>query len=185
MDLIIRTSDFFFQLLPQRLHPPEGFMFPGSGLVYALITALVLGIMVRNMFGKIIMTGINRFIARIPVVSALYNLFREIAEAFLHGDSKKGFQKVVLVEWPRRDSWMIAFVTAKTDGNLAGKLSARDPGDYLNIFIPTTPNPTSGFFFMVKESDTIQLDMTVETAFRVIVSGGTLSPQEVAQKQSA
>ena len=80
---------------------------------------------------------------------------------------------------------MIAFVTAETDGQLKTSLVEKDSGDYLNIFIPTTPNPTSGFFFMVKEADTIRLDMTVETAFRVIVSGGTLSPQEVAEKRSA
>lgn len=181
LDLVISTADLIIEILPETLRPPEWLHFPGFGVVVSFIVCLLIGIAVRNFLGNFILKKVNLVIERIPFVASVYSLFREISEVFLGGDKKKGFKGTVLVEWPRKDSWTIAFLTSDTKGSVGSILQDKRPGNYFNLFIPTTPNPTSGFYFIVHEDDVVRLDMSVDTAFKVIISGGTLTPEVAAE----
>jgi uncharacterized membrane protein len=150
-------------------------LFPGAGLIAALVAVLLVGFIARNVLGKMLVRFLNGIVERIPVVASLYKLFRQISETFLGGGSK-GFQRVVFVEWPKSDSWTLAFVTSELKGPVSAPLEAAVQGPMLNLFIPTTPNPTSGFYIIVSESRVRPTSLSVEEAFKVIISGGALSP---------
>ncbi len=174
VELIITSFDKLVEILPPGWVPDE-MMFPGVGVVLACLASIFAGIFVRNYIGKHFVQGLHALMESIPVVAGIYRIIRQVSEAVL-SESGQSFKRVVLVEWPRRDCWMIAFVTGEPLGRLKRSLSTASNSDdrYISIFLPTTPNPTSGFYFMVKESDTIDLDISVEQAFKNIVSAGSL-----------
>lgn len=177
LDMFIRSADRIVEILPQSLRPPEFFLFPGSGLFYSFVIALVAGFVVRNYIGKSIITFLEGWVDHIPLVKSIYRLFRQISETFLSEDSK-GFRSVVMVQWPGQGLWTVAFVTGEPIREVKESLGS-DWNDSINLFVPTTPNPTSGFYFVVKKSDTRPLNLSIETAFKLIISGGALNPPTV------
>jgi uncharacterized membrane protein len=176
LKFMVETADSFFGFLPEWIWPQGEWRFPGSGLILAFVLTLVAGILARNFIGRFVGNTVVRVIARVPVVAGLYKLFRQISQTFL-GGSGQGFQRVVLVEWPRREAWTLAFVTGEVSGaRLAALGKEHDDGPWLSLFVPTTPNPTAGFYFLAKPRDVRDTRLSVEAAFKVIISAGALSP---------
>ena len=139
------------------------------GFILTIAFLYILGLIVSNVLGKKLYKFFESILSRIPIVSRVYNSIKQITGA-LSGANSKAFQKVILVEYPRKDLWTIAMVTGETMDN--NQL-------YYNIFVPTTPNPTSGYLLFVKASDTKDIDISVEEGLKIIVSGGMIGPEKL------
>ena len=137
-------------------------------IVLSTIGIILIGVTTRNVIGKKLLKFVERIIHRIPVVKWIYETVKKIFEPFLNGHKIKIFEKVVLVEYPRKDSYCLAFVTSKVGGEIKGK----EP--YVNVFVPTTPSPLSGFLIILPEKDVIPLDIPIEEAMKYIISIGTI-----------
>lgn len=161
-------------LLPESLRPDNllGIHIPGFGAVLLVVLVLVTGIAAANLFGRQLVRLGELILARIPLVRAVYAATKQLTETLFSG-SGQSFRKVVLVEYPRRDMWSLAFQT----GNGAGEISRKTGQEIVNIFIPTTPNPTSGFFLMVPRDDVIELDMSVDQGLKMLLSVGVVVPE--------
>jgi uncharacterized membrane protein len=161
------------QFIPHRYQPDVllGFPIPGLGLLATLLLVLLVGLLTANYFGRKLFEYSERLMGQIPLVKGIYSLFKQVASTVLHKD-KQSFRKVVLIEYPRRGIWMVGFVTGRTEGEIQ-ELTAQP---VINVFIPTTPNPTSGFYILVPEADAKVLDMSVEDAFKLVISGGMVTP---------
>lgn len=162
-------------ILPEVLRPEVlyGIPVPGISLVATLLLILLVGILAANIFGRSLVTFSEELVDRIPFVKGIYTLFKQVADTVLKRDHG-AFRKVVLIEYPRKGIWSVAFVTGKSSGEVQ-RVTAED---LVNVFVPTTPNPTSGFYVLVPEKDLIVLKMTVEEAFKLIISGGMVTPPE-------
>lgn len=159
-------------LFPNLEEPPS--LPPLVGLLFTFVVILLSGVLVRHFFGHELVRFGERLLSRVPVARSIYNAVKQLFEALVSGsDSKSSFNSVVLVEYPRKGIWGIAFVTGYASGPLKAAL---DVGPLLNCFIPTTPNPTSGFYLLVPEADVVALDITVEDAFKAIMSAGLVTP---------
>ncbi len=169
VDLIDRT----LLLLPQRIQPEHliGFRIPGLGLVLTTIIVLLTGMIVTNLFGMQLVTVAERILHRIPVVRSIYGAVKQVTESMF--SSGKSFRKVVLVEYPRQGVWTLAFQT----GMGAEEIRNKTGRNVTNIFVPTTPNPTSGFFLMVPHEDVIELDMSVDDGLKMLLSVGVVVPE--------
>jgi uncharacterized membrane protein len=148
-----------------------GISIPGVGLVATLLLILAIGMLATNIFGRSLVSFSERIVDRIPVVKGIYMLFKQVSDTVLNRD-RGAFRQVVLIEYPRKEIWSVAFVTGVSSGEVQ-KVTERK---LVNIFVPTTPNPTSGFYILVPEEDMIPLTMTVEEAFKLIISGGMVTP---------
>jgi len=145
---------------------------PGAGVVSLILLILISGIFARNFIGgKLIELG-NLILTRIPLVRKIYGAIKQITEVFF-GDRKTLFKQVVLFEYPRKGSYVLGFVTSTDSGEVSQRLGEK----LVNIFLPTTPNPTSGFLLFVPEKDVIFLDMSVENGIKMIISGGAVVPE--------
>lgn len=170
---LVDVMDTTLLLLPQSYRPENllGIKIPGLGIVLAAIVVLVTGMVVANLFGRKLIGLWEQLLARIPLVRSIYSGVKQVAETMFSG-SGKSFSKVVMVEYPRRDAWTLAFVTG--DGwQVAEEKVDRD---MVSLFVPTTPNPTSGFFLMVPRKDIIELDMSVDEGLKMIISLGVILP---------
>jgi uncharacterized membrane protein len=163
------------ELLPARYNPATylPFYIPGLGLVIAIVGLTFIGAITTGVVGRILVRTSDRILARMPVVRGIYGAVKQIFETVLAKQSNT-FREVVLVEFPRREMWTIAFVTARPDGELQEHAGP----NAISIFIPTTPNPTGGYLVFVKRSDVIPLGMTVEEGIKLVVSGGIVTPAE-------
>ncbi|ABA89067.1 membrane protein of unknown function DUF502 [Syntrophotalea carbinolica DSM 2380] len=163
------------RMLPLRWQPEQlfGFAVPGLGVVLTFLLIIFTGVLATNYFGHKLVRASEKLVYRIPLVKGIYTLFKQVADTVLSSD-RQGFRKVVLIEYPRKGLWSIGFVTGVSEGELQ-RITARR---VINVFIPTTPNPTSGYYILVPEEDTCVLGMTVEEAFKLIVSGGMVSPPD-------
>lgn len=163
----------FLYVIPEKFHPQIllGFHIPGLGIIFAVLMILFVGVLSRNILGRRIFAFTDKVMGRIPLVRIIYRVIKEALETYA---SQKGdrFSRVVLIEYPRKGLYTMAFVT----GIAINKIQEKTEKKVLNIFVPTTPNPTSGFYLMVPESDAIPLVMSVEDAFKLIISGGVVSP---------
>lgn len=144
---------------------------PGLGIVVVLAALLVTGVFATNIVGQWWLRQASRALNRIPIVKSIYSSVKQVSDT-LFSSSGNAFREAVLVQYPRAGAWTIAFVTGRPGGEAAQHL----PGDYLSIYVPTTPNPTSGFFLMVPRSDVIELDMSVDEALKYIISMGVVVP---------
>jgi uncharacterized membrane protein len=144
---------------------------PGMGLGIALVFLVLIGAIARSVLGQMLVQMGESMLGRIPIMRGLYGAFKQIFHTMLTNTSE-AFRKVVLVEFPRRDAWTLGFVTGTTMGEAEEKL--KNPT--VNVFVPTTPNPTSGFLLIVPQSDLLPLDMTVEQGIKMVVSGGIITP---------
>jgi uncharacterized membrane protein len=169
--LMVNLVDRTLLVLPDALQPEAlfGFPIPGLGILLAGATLLVTGMLVTNLFGRWVVHFWEKLLGRIPVVRAIYSASKQLSET-LFGGAGKSFRKVCLVEYPRPAMWVLAFVT----GEGTEESNRRTGHNLVNIFVPTTPNPTSGFFLMVPREDVIELDMPVEIGLRLILSGGAV-----------
>ncbi|MFP6706965.1 MAG: DUF502 domain-containing protein [Alphaproteobacteria bacterium] len=165
-------------LLPVKYNPENylPFSLPGLGLVIAIVILTFVGFLTANIFGRTLLKTGERLVNRMPVVRTIYGALKQILETVL-SQSSNSFRQAVLVEYPRRGIWTIAFVTGDTEGEVAMRLD----DDMINIYVPTTPNPTSGFLLMVPHRDLIYLDMPVEDAAKYIISIGVIAPEMEAK----
>ncbi len=160
------------RLLPDAIQPENllGFPIPGLGLVLAVITVLFVGLVTRSYVGGRIVVTYERLLARVPVLSGVYSGVKQLMEALFAGE-RGNFRKVVMIEWPRRGVRAIAFHTGES-------FVQPDSGEvWVNIFLPTTPNPTSGYYLVIPEHDVVLLDLSVEDAFKLIMSAGIVAPR--------
>ncbi len=144
---------------------------PGVGILIVIAIILLTGVMAANFAGQWWVRLWDRFIARIPIVKSIYSSVKQVSGT-LFSSKGNAFRKAVLIPYPRNGSWTIAFIT----GNPANEVSEKLSGEHVNVFLPTTPNPTSGFFMIVPKADIIELDMGVEEALKHIVSMGSVPP---------
>jgi len=173
---LIRIMDALLQYIPLKFHPTTyiHFHLPGLGLILVVILIFIVGILARNLVGRKIVHFGENLVDRIPFVRILYTGVKQLLEAFFVQE-KSSFKRVALLEYPRRGIYVLGFVT----GESRGEAQAKTDKKMINVFVPTTPNPTSGFYILIPEEELIALDMSVEDAFKLLISGGILSPSEV------
>jgi len=170
---IVGMLDQTLQILPQAWHPDRllGFHIPGFGVLLTLLILLVVGATTSNFAGRKLVAWGDHLVSRIPVVRSIYSSVKQVSDT-LFSESSNAFRTAVLVQWPREGVWTVAFVTGAPSGEVAAYL--RD--EFVSVYVPTTPNPTGGYFVMVRKSDCVELDMSVDAALRYIVSMGVVAP---------
>ena len=151
---------------------------PGLGLVVAIIALTFLGAVGANLIGRGLVSAGDRFLSNVPVVKNIYSLFKQLFET-IASSQESSFRDMVLVEYPKRGTWCVGFVTAPIKGEVLAKLG----GDMLGVFVPTTPNPTSGFYMFVPKAEVIDLDMSVEEGAKLIVSIGMVVPEYMSEDE--
>lgn len=171
--LIVRTMDQSLLLLPESARPEHiiGFYIPGIGVVLTLMVVFLTGLFTANILGQKLVQFWEGILSRIPVVKSLYYSVKQVSDT-LFSSSGEAFRKALLVEYPRKGIWTIAFLTGQPGGDVVNYLR----GEYVSVYVPTTPNPTSGFFLMMPKADVIELDMSVDTALKYIISMGVVAP---------
>ncbi len=166
---IVNQMDRVMALVPPWAHPDTylPFRIPGLGVIVTLLIIQVVGFLGANLFGRSIVKAYERVLGQIPVVRTLYVATKQLLEQLLSADSDR-FRRVVLVEYPRKGIYSLGFVTGVSLGEVQEKTAER----VINVFLPTTPNPTSGFYLLVPERDAVPLKISVEQAFKLIMSAG-------------
>lgn len=173
INFLVGLMDRTLLLLPVQYRPDVliGVHIPGLGVVLIVIVVLGTGMIVANLFGRTLVRWSESLLARIPLVRSIYLGVKQITEMLLSSDGKT-FRKVVMVEYPRRGLWTLGFLSGVTRGEAQTKTGV----EVVNVFIPTTPNPTSGFFIMVPSDELVELEMSVDDGLKVIISAGVFVP---------
>ncbi len=173
LSLIVRSMDQSLLLLPQAIHPEHllGIYIPGLGALLTLLVVFLTGLVTTNIVGQKLVRFWEAVLARIPVVKSIYYSVKQVSDTLFSG-SGVAFRKVLLVRYPHPEAWSVAFQTGHPARDVADML----PDEHVGVFIPTTPSPVNGFFFFVKRSDVIELDMNVDEALKYIVSMGVVAP---------
>ncbi len=171
--LIVGFLGSFTEAFPQWLRPETYFSvsFPGLKIAITIVGIFLLGVLATNFFGHSLIRFSERLIDKVPFLRIVYRGSKQFMETFFSGQ-RDGFSSVVMIEYPRKGIYCLAFVTSRTKGEIQSITEEKT----LNLFLPTTPNPTSGFYLVVPEADTKALDMSVEDAFKVIMTGGMVVP---------
>jgi len=146
---------------------------PGLGVILVAIVILGTGLFVANMFGQWWLRQWHRLMTRIPVVRSIYSSVKQVSDTLFSGNGQ-AFSKALLIQYPRAGAWTIAFVTGKPEGEVSCHLQ----GDFVSVYVPTTPNPTSGFFLMVPRADVVELNMSVDEALKYVISMGVVAPPQ-------
>ncbi|MDO5624347.1 MAG: DUF502 domain-containing protein [Pseudomonadota bacterium] len=144
---------------------------PGLGVILVAVVVLSTGLFVANMFGQWWLRQWDRLMTRIPVVRSIYSSVKQVSDTLFSG-SGQAFSKALLVQYPRQGAWTVAFLTGRPGGEVARELG----GDYVSVYVPTTPNPTSGFFLMLPRADVVELKMSVDEALKYVISMGVVVP---------
>ncbi|MCK6370877.1 MAG: DUF502 domain-containing protein [Gammaproteobacteria bacterium] len=173
LKLIVDLMDQTLVLLPAAYRPEQllGFRIPGLGILLTGVVVFVTGVFTANLVGRHLLRVWDGILNRIPLVRSIYGSAKHFTEILL-GETNQSFKRVVLVEWPRQGIYAVAFIT----GNRFDEVAHRTGEDIVAVFVPTTPNPTSGFVVLMPRRDIIDLDMDVESAFKLIVSLGVVAP---------
>ncbi len=176
---IISTMDQSLLLLPPQWRPKElfGFQMLGFGAVLTVLIIFLTGLLAQNFIGNYVVRVWEGLLKRIPIVNSIYSSVKQVSDT-LFSSSGNAFRKAVLIEYPRQGSWSIGFLTGVPGGDVVNHLK----GDYVSVYVPTTPNPTSGFFLMVPKADAIELNMSVDEALKYIVSMGVVAPEHQPPK---
>jgi uncharacterized membrane protein len=171
LDLLIGTMDQTLTVLPTKWQPEAwlGMRIPGLGVILTLLVIVLTGIFGANFFGQKIIELWERMLTRIPVVKTIYGSVKQVSDTILSG-SGHAFRKVLLVRYPHPQAWSLAFQT-----NVPDEVKRALPEDHVAVFIPTTPSPVNGFYFYVKKSEVIELNVSVDRALKYIVSMGVAS----------
>jgi uncharacterized membrane protein len=182
LDAIVTTMDLSLSLLPVAWQPQAlvGYSLPGIGVVFTVSIVFVTGVLARNFLGERLVSLWEAMLARIPIVSTIYSSVKQVSDTLLSPQGN-AFRKALLVEYPRRGAWTIAFLTGTPADEVRRRMNAVavagsvEP-EMVSVYVPTTPNPTSGFFLMMRKDETVELDMSVDQALKYIVSMGVVSP---------
>ena len=174
LELIVSTMDQSLLLLPPQYQPQAllGYQIPGIGALLTVVIVFVTGALASNILGQRLLLFWERVLGRIPVVKTIYNGVKQVSDT-LFAPGGQAFSKALLVQYPREGSWTIAFLTGRPGGDVANHLH----GDYVSVYVPTTPNPTSGFFLMMPRTEVIELDMNVDEALKYVISMGVVPPE--------
>ena len=175
LKVIVDVLDQSLLLLPVALHTEKwlGVHIPGLGAILTIVIVLLTGVLATNFFGAQLVVIWHEILQRIPVVNSIYSSVKQISDT-LFSSSGQAFRKALLVQWPREHMWTIAFQTGTPGPGVARYL----PPDCVAVYVPTTPNPTGGYFVIVRRKDVIELDMTVEQAMKYVISMGVVPPLE-------
>jgi uncharacterized membrane protein len=175
LNWIVGTLDQTLQILPGAWQPDKllGFHIPGFGVLLTLLILLVVGATASNFAGRKLVQLGDSLVSRIPVVRSIYSSVKQVSDT-LFSESGNAFRTAVLVQWPREGVWTVAFITGTPNGEVAAYL--RD--EFVSVYVPTTPNPTGGYFVMVRKSDCVELDMSVDAALKYIISMGVVAPSD-------
>ncbi len=170
---IIGMMDQSLLLLPARWRPKAllGQEIAGIGAVLTMVIILFTGLVATNFFGKRIIGLSEAMLARVPVVKSIYASVKQVSDT-LFSDTGNAFRHAVLVQFPRQGNWTIAFITGQPGGDVVRHLQ----GDFVSVYVPTTPNPTGGYFLMMPRADVIELEMSVDEALKYIISMGVVAP---------
>ena len=171
----VRNNEFFGVSIDTMI----GYM-PGIGVLFAVICLILLGALAANYVGGVVIRTGERLAERMPILGSLYTPLRQLLEIFSDKESSS-FKEVVLVEYPKKGTWAVGFLTSRARYELEDKLS----NEYVGVFVPTTPNPTSGFLMFVPENEIRRLDMSVEDGAKLIVSAGVVLPKPEEQDDKA
>jgi uncharacterized membrane protein len=179
LNLLVSIMDQTLLLLPEQFQTESwlGMHVPGLGVVMTLVVVLATGLVATNMLGQRLLRFWENVLGRIPVFKSIYNSVKQVSDT-LFSSGGHAFRKALLVQYPREGSWTIAFLTGQPGGDVANHLQ----GEYWSVYVPTTPNPTSGFFLILRKSDVIVLDMSVDAALKYIISMGVVSPDKNARR---
>ena len=162
-------------LVPKTVVPADSLfrVVPGAGVLIFFVAAVLLGVLTRGWIGRTLVRTGDRLFERVPVIRSVYSSVKQITDTVFGQDSPK-FEKACLVEYPRKGTWSIGFVSTEAKGEIAERLA--DETGMLSVFVPTTPNPTSGFLLFVKPQDVTLLDMGVDDAVKLVISAGLVYP---------
>ena len=179
LHLLVSTMDQTLLLLPEEFRTERwlGVYVPGMGAVMTVVVVLATGLVVTNFLGQRLLLFWESMLSRIPVVKSIYNSVKQVSDT-LFTSGGHAFRKALLVQYPREGSWTIAFLTGEPGGDVVNHLH----GEYWSVYVPTTPNPTSGFFLMMPKADVIELDMSVDAALKYIISMGVVVPGSNGRK---
>jgi len=174
-NVITWIDSLVLPLIPKRLIPDTatGLDFPGLGVILFVVFTLVMGYFTKGLIGRKLVEWGERIVEAMPVIRSIYNAVKQIAETVLSRTAPT-FDRACLVQYPRPGIWAVAFISTTTRGEIGDHLGA--PGEMISIFLPTTPNPTSGFLLFVPRADVIELDMNVEDAAKLVISAGLVYP---------
>ena len=175
LKVIVDVLDQSLLLLPNALHTENwlGVHIPGLGAVLTIVIVLLTGLFATNFFGAQLVEVWHDILHRIPVVNSIYSSVKQISDT-LFSSSGQAFRKALLVQWPREGMWTIAFLTGTPGGGVAEHL----PSETIAVYVPTTPNPTGGYFIIVERRHVIELEMSVDQALKYIISMGVVPPQK-------
>ena len=175
LSFLVETLDQSLLLLPVSWQPRSwiGYHIPGLGVLMTLAVVLATGVLAANIIGQRMVQYWEGLLARIPIFKSLYFSVKQVSDT-LFSSSGLAFRKALLVQYPRQGSWTIAFLTGQPGGDVANHLK----GDYVSVYVPTTPNPTSGFFLMMPVADVVELDISVDAALKYIISMGVVPPDD-------
>ncbi len=176
---IIHLMDGSLYLLPESWRPKAqlGLDIPGIGTLLTICIIFMTGVIATNFFGKQIIAFWENMLGHVPFVKSIYSSVKQVSDT-LFSDSGNAFRKALLVQFPREGSWTIAFQTGEPGGDVVNHLT----GDFVSVYVPTTPNPTGGYFLMMKRSDVVELEMSVDEALKYIISMGVVTPHAVPRK---
>jgi uncharacterized membrane protein len=174
LSALVGAMDQTLLLLPAAWRPRQlfGFDIPGLGVALTVLVVVLTGLTTANIIGQRLLKLWESMLGRIPVVKSLYSSVKQVSDT-LFSSTGEAFRKALLVQYPRQGIWTIAFLTGHPEGEVASRLK----GDFVSVYVPTTPNPTSGFFLMLPRADVIELDMSVEDALKYIISMGVVPPE--------
>jgi len=180
LDLIVSAMDQSLLLLPPQLQPTAlfGRRIPGLGALLTVLIVFVTGVLASNILGQRLLRLWESILGRIPVVKSIYSGVKQVSDT-IFAPGGQAFRKALLVQYPREGSWTIAFLTGQPGGDVANHLR----GDYLSVYVPTTPNPTSGFFLMMPKADIVELDISVDEALKYVISMGVVTPDQPEAKK--
>ena len=171
--------------LVNRILPPQykfdeilPFTIPGIGLVVLVLALILVGMFAAGFLGKFFLRLGEWIVYKVPLISSIYSVLKQIFETFF-STKTQAFSKVVMLEYPRKGIWILGFVSSELRGEVKEKFTE----EMLNVFIPTTPNPTSGFLIFVPQKDTVELDMKVEEGIKFVISGGLVEPENLPRKK--
>jgi uncharacterized membrane protein len=182
LHLIVSSMDQVLNLLPPALNPETllGRQIPGLGLLLTFAVVLATGVFASNIIGQRLFAVWEGMLRRIPVVNSIYNGVKQVSDT-LFRPGGQAFRKVLLVRWPHGGSWTIAFLTGQPGGDVVNHLD----GEYVSAYVPTTPNPTGGYFVIFPRRDIIELEMSVDEALKYVISMGVVAPRPPRRQTAA
>jgi len=180
LKLVVDMLDQSLLLLPLALRTESwlGIHIPGMGVLLTLLIVFLTGAITANLIGQRLVHFWHEILHRIPVVSSIYSSVKQVSDT-LFSSSGEAFRKALLVQWPREGMWTIAFLTGAPGADVTRHLQ----GDYISVYVPTTPNPTGGYFVMMPRKDAVELDMSVDTALKYVISMGVVAPNGNGKKK--